>query len=285
MASSSRSSTSRPECRSSDRLSGPACAAVGHGRCPVHAGLADHEPPALLERRQGQHPGPSRSRACAPRRRGPSNTTRVLGARGGGVRVQLAPPTSRRRRRRARGPGSRRAAPATASIACSTCLCGTSRPTTRCVGCGGLGRHRPGAGSVPLCTTAMRGRVDAELDAARRGSRARPRRTGSAGRGAAPAGARSTSRPGRSGRGRRPATARGARGGPARRPACGSTSRVKNGRPFWTSTTTSTSAEVDRQQRDERPRGRRPAWCRAARTGRRRRPRRAGRRRARRRRW
>ena len=94
---------------------------------------------------------------------------------------------------------ARRAARATASMACSTCLCGTSRPTTRSAGCGDLrGGRRHGAGRCRCARRRSAGRVDAERRAARAG-RARDRDVlRSAGRAAARAGARSTSRPGRS---------------------------------------------------------------------------------------
>src|SRR3954463_1270085 len=47
----------------------------------------------------------------------------------------------------------------TESIACSTCLCGTSRPTTHIVGVAAFPTRVGTAGSVPLWTTAIRGPV------------------------------------------------------------------------------------------------------------------------------
>ena len=42
-------------------------------------------------------------------------------------------------------------------MACSTCLCGTSRPTTATSGDSDLPPSTGSTGSVPLCTTATRG--------------------------------------------------------------------------------------------------------------------------------
>ena len=189
----------------------------------VHAGLADDQPPALLERGQRQQPGPLVDLVLArPRRRGPRRRRCRRRRASAAYSCSSALPPAAARRRAAAGPGNSSRS-ATDRVDGVLDLLVRDQPADD-------GDHRGRAtcrastgttGSVPLCTTAIRGPRDAERRAARRGWPARPRRTGGAGRAAAPAGARSTSRPARSGRGRRPATARGARGGRARRPACG----------------------------------------------------------------
>ena len=165
-----------------DRLAGAARRPVGHRRGGVHPGLADDQAPALLQRRQRQQPRTARRpRACAPRSTCPSKTTVSPAPRRCGVRVQLGLPPARAHdvqpqvrelARAARGRRRWRARPACAAPA------GRRR---RSIGVGDLPvLRRRRTGSVPLWTTAIRGPRRRRARAARRGSPARPRRTGSA---------------------------------------------------------------------------------------------------------
>ena len=165
-------------------------------------------------------PAPTTPRRPAPSRSFTWPTNRTLAPRAPGVLLQLVLPPAGADHGEASARGARRSS-TTASMACSTCLCGTSRPTTHTLGAGGL-RWPPRRRAVGAVVDDGDPAGSTPSSAARHGWRATRRRTGSVGRAGAPAGARSTSRPCPSGRGRPPATARGARGGRGPRPACGS---------------------------------------------------------------